>query len=133
MGYEVRSRDLKGISNSGMYAQESYKDYKKYIISKDSTMYGYLLIKTKQVKQGFVVKFRFHTRGIWYWKPDLRFRWKWEGIMINWLCFFIHIEPIFTDVTDKVVGDHLGELEGNSLVGKTIKQSRFNFKTKIVN
>ena len=132
MSYEVRSRDLSGISSSGMYAQESYRDYKKYITNPGSTMHGYLLIKLKQVKNGFAVKFRFHTRGIWYWKPDFRIRWKWDGIMINWLCLFIHIEPLYTEVPDKIVGDHLGESEGVSLVGKSIQQTRYNFKTKIV-
>lgn len=133
MSYEVRSRDLSGISNSGIYAYDSYmRNDGGYYTRSTSTMKGYVLVKMKQVKAGITIIFRLNTRGIWYWKPEVSNRWKWDGFTINWLFLHLRVEPRYSEIPEKIVADHLGEIEGDSLIGCFIKQSRFNFKTEVL-
>lgn len=133
MSYEVRSRDLSGISNSGIYAYESYmKNDGGYYTKPTSTLRGFVLVKLRQVKAGFILTVRLNTRGIWYWKPEISNRWKWDGFTLNWLSLHLRVEPRYSEIPEKIVADHLGDLEGVSLKGCLIKQSRFNFRTEIL-
>jgi hypothetical protein len=102
------SKDLKSYYLSESPTADKYYDsIKKYVVKKDSIMYGAVLVKMKQIKAGFSIKFRFN----WHWwrhylKPELPSRFR---KTFSWLIFFINWEYEYELVPDKVIKDHLKE------------------------
>ncbi len=143
MNCEVRSRDLSGITLGPPYAYEHYfrADEYKYFTEDRYNKQGYVLVELKQVKIGYKIIIQLYSRLWWLWKPEIDWPYRfvkgkikrnWKDFRFSWLFFNIQIESRFTDYPVKIIGDHWGELHGQSLKGKTIVNERFGFKHKIV-
>jgi hypothetical protein len=103
--YAIYNRELTGYSLVGDYRMinDWYERNKKYVLSKDSILYGNVMVSLKRVKCGATIKFRFFT-SFCTWKPELR--WKYDKAF-HWLWFHFHFDFEYADVYDKTVKDHL--------------------------
>ena len=101
-----RDAYMLGPSCDIMRTEQTYDEYKKYVLSPTSTMYKYQLVKFKRVRSGVCVKLRFFWRCQWYWLP--RVSWRYE-VYFHWLNFMFWCEPEYNDIFDGVVKDHYKE------------------------
>ncbi len=110
--YFVMNPELDAYSFSGDSAREHYEEYKKYHLSETSHQYGYKLVRFRVEKTGYKVGFKFFYRNwaeMFMLKPDFGNRW--GHFYFFWLIFFITIEPVCSDIFDRVEKDHLKEFE----------------------
>jgi len=108
--YGITSRDFKLWYRPPTRTYDVPKIYnedrfKKWALSPDSYVYGYVLVRYKNVKSGISLKLKLRWRD-WYWKPRINWRY---GKHFHWLFFMFWIEYDYTDVPDKVMRDHLEE------------------------
>ncbi len=110
--YAITSRDFKHWHlppsyEYGDYACKTYNDnkFKKWVLSPDSYVYGFVLVKYKAVKSGITLRLKLRWRG-WYWRPRISWRY---GKHFHWLFFMFWIEYDYDNVPDKIVKDHLSE------------------------
>lgn len=99
-------REKQGIFSSGPDVDQSYKRNRDAHFNKKSVYYGAVLVRTKRIKVGHELIIKLFYRGWWYWKPI--FQWRY-GKQFHWLCFRIWLNPIYLEVADEVVKDHLNE------------------------
>ncbi len=85
------------------------KKLKTWVLSPESTVYGFVLVRYKSVRSGISIKIKLKWRD-WRWTPVISWRF---GKHLHWLCFMSWIEFDYTDVPDKIVRDHLKEREND--------------------
>jgi len=103
--YAIMSSDLEGYSLSGNYRDmlKHYDEYKKYHLSKTSTIYGNVLVKCKRKVSSISFNFNI-SKHIWEWKPKIKL--KYEKV-IEWLWFRFQFEKNYTWDYEKIIKDHL--------------------------
>ncbi len=108
MGFRIMNRELDGISLTGPECIKTYEEYRKYHINPNSTLYGDVLVETRRVFSGVCFKLKIYFKQHWYWKPHKH--WKYGMYYFHWLFFMFWFEKEFIEVTDKIIKDHLSEL-----------------------
>lgn len=101
------SGDLKGYylgpSNYRAISTE-YEHLKEYIKTKNSTIYGAVMVELKNKCFGFSIKFEIDTQWIKY---HLTTKYCRLSTSLTWLCFKIEINKVISQVFKKIIKSHL--------------------------
>jgi hypothetical protein len=108
--YAVYTKDLDAIilgdMDLGFKGYSKWmEEHKKYILNKDSYMYGCVLVSTKRVKCGGNIKFGFDTSYCTK-KPQFPSRYSYS---IHWLWFHAWFNFEYRYAVDKILIDYLKE------------------------
>jgi hypothetical protein len=110
MKYAVMTRDLKSTFLGPDYnAVDAYNGWmKRHIIDKGSTDYGAVLVQMKPVTVGYKLIISFDWEFLKY-----KFKPRFERYIaaFTWLWFYIAFEKVVSDKPDKIVQDHIAEIE----------------------
>ena len=111
MNYRIMNRKLDAYSLEGVSCIKYYDENKDRYINPKYNCYGDVLVQTKRVFCGITLRFKVFFKHHWYWKPN--FHWKHGLYYFHWLFFMFWYEREYKDVFDKIIKDHLGELEAS--------------------
>jgi hypothetical protein len=108
--YAVYTKELDGIilgdiDTSYQNHEKWMEEHKKYIINKDSYMYGCVLVNTKRVKCGVEIKFSFNN-SYCVKKPQLPSHYSYS---FHWLWFHAWFNFEYRYAVDKILIDYLKE------------------------